>query len=332
MRETRLMGRVDKLPIRGPAVALQDAGVVGAEHARRLGKAAPGLDRVGGRVRRGKRPQPVRMAADSPPGFIGRDDRTAADGGAERVVGRLRLARRAMHRLDEAPARHRQAETIAQQVADAAEGEPALLVEDHGQRHRLRAELHGRRAERVRGLQRMPALHAAVTLPALADRHAKGMNDGALHREIFLVLRDDATVTHRPSTVRTLGGQRRLMPEVHVRRRPPMRLAAVGGAGLPPRSLGVCFRQAARKRRRLTGRPPARHLEFFFQPLVLAPQPVAFDLRALQVLFETLDAPGLIVDDLVGLSRRRIFRASGHAPVMPKPREKYKSNHVEYVV
>jgi hypothetical protein len=34
----------------------------------------------------------------------------------------------------------------------------------------------------------------------------------------------------------------------------------------------------------------------------------------------------------VGLSRRRIFRASGHAPVMPKPREKYKSNHVEYVV
>jgi hypothetical protein len=108
MRETRLMGRVDKLPIRCPAVAVQDAGGVGAEPARRLDKAAPVLDRVGRRVRRGKRPQPVWMAADFPPGVIGRDDRAAADGGAERVVGRLRLARCPMHRMDEATARHRE--------------------------------------------------------------------------------------------------------------------------------------------------------------------------------------------------------------------------------
>ena len=103
-----------------------------------------------------------------------------------------------------------------------------------------------------------------------------------------------------------------------------MRLLAVGGAGLPPRSLGVFFRQAAGKRRRLTVRPATRHLEFFFQPLVLAPQPVAFDLRALQVLFETLNAPGLIVDDLVRLSGRRILRASRHATVMPDSRAQYK--------
>ena len=84
MRQTRLMRRVGELAVRRPAVALQDAGVVGAEHPRRLRKAAPVLDRVDRRVRRRKGPEPVRMAADLPAGFIGRDDGTAADRGAQR--------------------------------------------------------------------------------------------------------------------------------------------------------------------------------------------------------------------------------------------------------
>jgi hypothetical protein len=99
---------------------------------------------------------------------------------------------------------------------------------------------------------------------------------------------------------------------------------------LRPGRLGMLLRQATRERRRLTVGAPTRHLELLFQPLVFTPQAVAFDLRALQVLFETLNAPGLIVDDLVRLSGWRILRAPRHAPVMPNPRKKYKSNHVEY--
>jgi hypothetical protein len=86
----------------------------------------------------------------------------------------------------------------------------------------------------------------------------------------------------------------------------------------------MLLRQATRERRRLTVGAPTRHLELLFQPLVFTPQAVAFDLRALQVLFETLNAPGLIVDDLVRLSGRRIFRAPRHGTFMPDSRAQYK--------
>ena len=117
MRQTRLMRGVGKLAVRRPAIALQDAGVVGAEHPRRLRKAAPVFDRIGRRVRRRKGPEPVRVAADFPAGFIGRDDRTAAHLRAQRLVGRLRLARRAMDRVDQPAARDGEPEAIAQQRA-----------------------------------------------------------------------------------------------------------------------------------------------------------------------------------------------------------------------
>jgi hypothetical protein len=157
MCEARLMCGVDKLPVRRPAVALQDARVVGPEHPRRLGKPAAVFDRVGGGVRRGKGPEPVRVAADLPASLIGRDDRTAADLGAERRIGRLGVARGAMDGVHQPAPRHGESETIAEQGHDAAEGEAALFTQDHGQRDGLRAELHGRSAQCVRGLQRMPS-------------------------------------------------------------------------------------------------------------------------------------------------------------------------------
>jgi len=318
------MRRVDELSVRRPAVALQDAGIVGTEHARRLGEAASVFNRVGRGVRRGKRPQPVGMAADLPPGFIRRDDGTPAHGGAERLVGRLRLARRTLHRVDQPAAGHGEAEAIAEQVRDPAKGESALFVEDDGQRHGVRSELHRRRAERVRGLQRMTALHPPVTLPALADRHAKLVHDGPLHGQIFLVLRNDAAVTHRPAAVGTLRRERRLMRHIDPGRRWTMGLAAIRGARLASRPLRILLRQAARKRGRLPIRPAARHVEFFFQPLVLAPQPVALDLRTQEVLTELFDLPRLIIDDLPRVRRRRVFRAPRHGTLMPDSRIQYK--------
>lgn len=264
------------------------------------------------------------MAADLPPGFIRRDDGTAADRGAERLVRGLRLARRAVDRVHQSAARNGEAEAIAQQRHDAAEGEAALFIQDHGEGDGMRTELPRGGAQRVGRLQRMAPLHAAVTLPALADGHTKLVHDGSLHRQIFLVLRHHATAAYRSAAVWTVRGQRRLMGDIDARGRSAVGFAAVGDAGLAPRSLGMFFRQASGKRRRLPIRTAARHVEFVFQPLVFAPQAIALDLRPQQVFLQSVDLTRLIVDDLLRVGWRRILRAPRHDTVMPDSRRQYK--------
>ena len=67
MREARLMDGVCKTPIRRPAVADQHPVKVRSQHGSRLFEAAPGLDRVDGRVRRGEAPQPLQVRVDFHP-------------------------------------------------------------------------------------------------------------------------------------------------------------------------------------------------------------------------------------------------------------------------
>jgi len=325
MRETGLMRGVDELPVGRPAVALQHTGIVGAEHPRRLGKTAPVFDRVGRGVRCRKRPQPVRMATNLPAGFIGRNDGTAAHLRAQRVIGRLGLARRAMDRVDQPAARDGEAEAIAQQLHDAAEGKAALFVEDHRQRHRLWPELHRRRAQRVRRLPRMPPLDPAAALRAVAHRDAKLVDDRPLHGEIFLKLRDDTAAPDRAAAVGTPCGQRRVVRHVNARRRTPVRRPAVGGARLAPGAIGILLGQPTRERRGLAIGSATRHLELFFQPFVFAAQTIALDLRAPHVLAESLVFTPQLLDDLLGITRwRRIRWAPRHDMLMPDSRAQYK--------
>jgi hypothetical protein len=51
--------------------------------------------------------------------------------------------------------------------------------------------------------------------PTRANCDAEFVDDGMLHRQVFLVLRDDALVTHGPAAVRTGGRQRCLVRDVH---------------------------------------------------------------------------------------------------------------------
>jgi len=146
-----------------------------------------------------------------------------------------------MDRVDQPTSGHGEAEAIAEQMHDATEGEPALFIQDHRERHGLRAQLHGRGAQRIRGLQRVPALHAAVTLAALTDGDAKLVHDRALHRQIFLVLRDDAAAPDRSATVGTLRRQRRVMPHIDVRRRTPMALRPYAAPDFRPGRSGCSF-------------------------------------------------------------------------------------------
>ena len=171
----------------------------------------------------------------------------------------------------------------------------------------------------------MPPLHAPVTVSTLADHDTTFVHHGTLHREVFLILRDHALRPHGPAAVRTPRGQRRVMRGIDLTRPRAMRLPAIGGARFAPRPLGLGFRQATRERRRLTIRAPTRHLEFLSQPLVVAAQPLAFVLRPHQILAEAFDLACLIVDDLLGVSRRRrILRAPRHPSGMPDSRAEYK--------
>ena len=240
MRQTGLMRGVGKVAVGCPAIALQDAGVLGPEHPRGLREAAPDFDRIGRGVRSGKGPEPIRVAEDFPARFIRGDGGTRAHLRAQRLVGRLGLARRAMHRLDHAAARDGEAEALVQQRHDATTGEAALFIQDHRQRDGLRAELHRGGAERIGGLQQMPSWNdddSAGTGRLRHEIHAP--RDAA--RAGLLVLRDYALPPHGPTAVRTLRGQRRLMPVIDSARPGPMRLPAIGGARFATWPLGVAF-------------------------------------------------------------------------------------------
>ena len=170
----------------------------------------------------------------------------------------------------------------------------------------------------------MTSLDTAVTLSAVADRHAKLVDDRALHRQVLLVLRDDAAPTQPPATVRTRRRQRHVIPHVDARRPPPMRLRAVRRPRLATRPLGMLLRQAARKRRRLAARLPPCRVELVFQPLVLATQPVPFDLRPPHLVAQPLIVALQFVDDLLRVRRRRVLGAPRHVSVMPDSRAQYK--------
>lgn len=100
-----------------------------------------------------------------------------------------------------------------------AERQAELFVELHGRRDRVRAELHRRGAERIRGLERMAALDAAVTASTLADVNIEAANDRDDRRQILLILRSDMGLVRARATVRTGGWYRDVMRLVHHRRR-----------------------------------------------------------------------------------------------------------------
>jgi hypothetical protein len=109
--------------------------------------------------------------------------RIVAEGG----VGRLRLARSAVERLRDGARRHRQAKTLMQQRRDLGVRDAQVLVENADQRDRLRAEMDGGRPQRIRGLQRMAALQAAVTAHAVPDVHIETPHDRLHDRPKFWI-------------------------------------------------------------------------------------------------------------------------------------------------
>jgi len=158
--------------------------------------------------------------------------------------------------------------------------------------------------------------------PEFAHNHAGD-------RELFLVLRRDPPLTHRPAAVGAGGRQRRLVSLIDATRPTPMRLRTIlasGFASRTPRRRGQRFRE----RRGLAMRRAARLLQLPLQRLVLAPQLLILALQALAfaafvvaVSLRAFNALAQIIDRV-----RSLFviaePARLHATFMADSRKKYK--------
>ena len=108
-----------------------------------------------------------------------------------------------MHRMDEATARDRQSILLLEEGGDLAVRHAELFIENDGERDGLRPQLCGRRTERIRRLERMPALDATPASVTPADVDLKGTDHDTRHRQLFLVLRGDTGLHEVIATART---------------------------------------------------------------------------------------------------------------------------------
>jgi hypothetical protein len=332
MGHTCLIDGAREAAIRRPAVADQDAGEVGAQDGGGLVEAAAMLNRIDGRIGRDEGPQPMQAAADLPSRFIRGDDRTPADGLAQRGVGRGRLARGPMQGVDQTARRDVQAEALAEERRDLPQGQAELGMEHRGEGDRLWAQLRGGGAQGIRRLQRMPALHAAMARHTLANGHRECAHDRSDDGEIFLVLDRVACVGQSAAAVRAGRGQRRAVPLVNVDRDGAMRLAAVAASRFPSRPAGRPARGAARERRGLPECRAPREVEVVFEPLDLLAQRVAFLSISIPILirplmlasqpFDLALLPLELLEQFV--PRRGAPLDTQHALLMPCSGEEYK--------
>ena len=332
MGETRLMEGVGKLAIGCPAVAAEAARKVLPEHRRRVAKAAARTDPIQRGRRRRKDPQPVQHGVHLPARFVGNDDGAGADGVTQGRVGRFALRRGAMEGADQRAGGHVQPEARAKQGGHLAERQAELFVQQHGQRDGLRAELHCGRAERIRGLQRISPLDAAVAAATRADMDVKPAHDRRDRRQILLILNGHVRFANPIATVRTALRQRHVVPFRHAGWHRPLPATSIRRTRLPSRTARPTRRRALRERRRLTGARAPRRLQFLFQSHVFAlqPRPLPFDVSPLSFRpFELLPQARILSSKIIdGIAGLLIVGAPAHAPVMPEFSSQYKSDAV----
>ena len=206
VRQTRLVQRVVEAPIGRPPVADEHGVEVGLQDGERVVETAARADGVDGGVRGGKHPEPVALAADAPAGLVRGDDGCVADLLAQRRVGRLGVAGRAMQHVHQAARGDGQPEPGPEQLGDLRQRDTQVRVQLHDQRDDLRTELHAGGSQCIGGLQRVAALHPPPTLRAVADVDVEAAHEGTHHREVFLVLRrHPVTLTAPPQSGHAAG-------------------------------------------------------------------------------------------------------------------------------
>ena len=128
--------------------------------------------------------------------------------------------------------------------------------------------------------QGMPRLDAMAASIAAADVDVNWRT--TRDRQLFLMLVDDTGLHHRPGTVGTMRGERRVVALIHARGTSPTRLGSIRTAWLPPWSLRMRL-QRFRKWGRLPEAGSPRLVHWSFQMIDLLAQPIVLSLEAIML-------------------------------------------------
>ena len=291
VRQARLVRCLLEAAIGHPTVPHQHAGEVGAENRRRIVEPPAVADGVDRRLRGGERPQPAAECVHPPARLIRRDHRTAADLLAQRRIRGRRRVGGAVQQSDQAALGHVQSELGPQNAGDFLQRHAQLGVQLDDQRGDVRTQLGGSRAQRVGGLQGVPALHAPLALRAVAHLDVEAPHEGMHRRQVFLVLRRHTVQRDRAAAVRTARRGRRHVCLVSLRRLPAAPLPSVLRPGSPPGTPAASLRPVLGEGSRLSAAGAPRRLELLLQMLATALPviPILDQLRL--VSFEAFDAP-----------------------------------------
>ena len=142
-----------------------------------------------------------------------------------------------------------------------------LGVQLDDQRGDVRTQLGGSRAQRVGGLQGVPALHAPLALRAVAHLDVEAPHEGMHRRQVFLVLRRGPARPRRRSPDIVGAGHVCL---VSLRRLPAAPLPSVLRPGSPPGTPAASLRPVLGEGSRLSAAGAPRRLELLLQMLATA--------------------------------------------------------------
>ena len=142
--------------------------------------------------------------------------------------------------------------------------------------------------------------------------------------DLFLILRGAPGLAQRACTRGTLGGQRRIVPLVHVRGARAMGAAPVGPAGSAAWPFRVSHARVSGKRRRLSRARATCRLKILFQLLVFPTQPLPLGLRPAQILAQPIDLATLLLDDLLRIPGSGVLGPLRHTMLMPDSTRQYK--------
>jgi len=276
---TRLMSGGGKLPIGRPAITDQDPVEVRAKHRGGLGEAAARLNPIDRRVGRRKSPEPLQVPADFPARFIGAHHRAAAHRRTPGVVRGSGLPRGAMYGMHQ-PTRVRPYR-CCKSVTILPNDSPSCLLSTTtsaitcGPSCAAAAPMASDVCKGCAWTQWPHRSQRPTWTSKLADHHARD-------RQLFLILVDDTGLHHRPGTVGTMRGERRVVALIHARGTSPTRLGSIRTAGLPPWSLRMRL-QRFRKWGRLPEAGSPRLVHLSFQMIDLLAQPIVLSLEAIML-------------------------------------------------
>ena len=184
--------------------------------------------------------EPGRLTPDPPARLVGGDLLRPLQVRQQALVVGFEAGRRPEVDLGAGAATQVDAEQGVEDGGHLAVRQAGLLVQQHGGGLGVGSDLAGGRAEGVRGLQGVAALHAAAAAGAVADVDVELADDGPAG-DVGLVLVNDFGFDEPAVAVGAVVGEGGFVAlgDLLGRRRGPMAVSAVGIAGFAAGGLGV---------------------------------------------------------------------------------------------